>query len=146
MIDLSFKYGLVMQQGAQKVKQIRGCMSGKEEDHVAALEEWMRAIKAKHTSGRKIACKSCTHPTHEPRQCPGKKVKKVFFFFSCGQTRHFKVSPVCSTHRRKQAKIYKVELREHMQLLRTKTVKQTTIKLESYRTSERRCLALSRSL
>lgn len=39
MIDLSFKYGLVMQQGAQKVKQIRGCMSGKEEDHVAALEE-----------------------------------------------------------------------------------------------------------
>ena len=142
MIDLSFKYGLVMQWGAQKVKQIRGCMSGKEEDHVVALEEWMRAIKAKHTSGRKIACKSCTHPTHEPGQCPG---KKVFFFFSCRQTRHFKVSPVCSTHRRKQAKIYKVELREHM-LLRTKTVKQTTIKLESYRTSERRCLARSRSL
>ena len=146
MIDLSFKYGLVKQRGAQKVKQIRGCMSGKEEDRVAALEEWMRAIKAKHTSGRKISCKSCTHPTHEPGQCPGKKVFFFFFFFSCGQTRHFKVSPVCSTHRRKQAKIYQVELREHMQLLRTKTVKQTTIKLESYRTSERRCLALSRSL
>ena len=39
MIDLSFKYGLVKQRGAQKVKQIRGCMSGKEEDRVAALEE-----------------------------------------------------------------------------------------------------------
>ena len=81
MIDLSFKYGLVKQRGAQKVKQIRGCMSGKEEDRVAALEEWMRAIKAKHTSGRKISCKSCTHPTHEPGQCPGKKVKFFFFFF-----------------------------------------------------------------
>ena len=56
-------------------------MSGKEEDRVAALEERMRAIKAKHTSGRKISCKSCTHPTHEPGQCPGKKVKFFFFFF-----------------------------------------------------------------
>ena len=49
-------------------------------------------------SSRKISCWTCTHPTHEQRKCPGKKV----ICFSCGQTGHFKGSLVCSAQFKKK--------------------------------------------
>lgn len=49
--DLSFddmvRCGLVMEQGAQRVEQIKGCMSGKDEDRVTAQEEQVTALNAK---------------------------------------------------------------------------------------------------
>ena len=67
------------------MEQIRGRMSDKEEDHVAPLEEQVRALKGKDRPGRRISCRRCTHPTHEQGECLGKKV----ICFSCGQTGHF---------------------------------------------------------
>ena len=108
-----------MEQGAQKVEQIRRHMSGKEEDRVAAFQEQVRALKAKDRSGRKISCRTFTCPTCEQGKCQGKKV----ICLPCEQTGHFKVAPACSTHFKNKTKSYQVELRGHAQLLRTQTVK-----------------------
>ena len=45
--DDTVQYGLAMEQGARKVEQTRGCMSGKKENCIAALEEQVRALNAK---------------------------------------------------------------------------------------------------
>ena len=87
-----------MEQGERKVKQIRGRMSGIEEDRVAALEKQGRALKAKDRSGRRITCRTCTQPTHEQGKCPGKQV----IWFLREQTGHFKGLPTCSTHFKKK--------------------------------------------
>ena len=45
--DDMVRCGLVMEQGARRVEQIKGCMSGKDEDRVTAREEQVRALNAK---------------------------------------------------------------------------------------------------
>ena len=87
-----------MEQGERKVKQIRGRMSGIEEDRVAALEKQGRALKAKDRTGRRVTCRTCTQPTHEQGKCPGKQV----IWFLREQTGHFKGLPTCSTHFKKK--------------------------------------------
>ena len=129
--DLSFDdtvtYGLEMEQGARKVKQIRGRMSGIEEDRVAILEKQRRALKAKDRSGRRVSCRTCTQPTHEQGKCPGKQV----IWFSREQTGHFKGLPTCSTHFKKKTNKNlqgTAERTLETQIVK-QTVKQTMIKL-----------------
>ena len=86
--DITVKYGVAMEQGAQKVEQISSHMSGKEEDCVPALEEQARPLKGKNRLGRRISCRTWTWPINEQEKCPGKNV----IYFSCAQTGHCEVS------------------------------------------------------
>ena len=71
--DDNVKYGLAMEQGSRKVEQMRNQSSWKEDEHVTALEEKVRALWSKDRSAKKVSCLTCTRTTHEEGKCRGKK-------------------------------------------------------------------------
>ena len=58
---------------------------------MARLEEQVRRLQSSKSSGART-CQTCTRPTHEKGECPGKKME----CFACGLVGHFRGSAVCN--------------------------------------------------
>ena len=121
--DLSFddmvSCGLVMEQGAWKVEQIEGCMSGKDEDRVTAQEEQVRALKREGPVEKYLV----EHVHIQHMNNGNVQVRKLFVFYVDKQGISKVHWYVQLSLKRKQPKIYQVELRGQVQLLRTQAVK-----------------------
>ena len=75
--DKTIKYGLPLEQSRFKTNNINASRGERTDvDRVARLEGQLRTLKAGCSSTTNLGqrCKICTHQTHGPGMCPGKKV------------------------------------------------------------------------